>query len=373
MVLWPASADVADDLPTRIDVRFELRPRDSLVRKLEDARAEELARRQEALAAIERGLAEAREAFVAQRFDDMEAGLLAIQNQYLALLAEPANCGSLWEIEFRLGLAYQFRGTAGDEQRMQERYVFALELDRARRPARELYGPEVLAAFLAAVDASTGRVGKPLRVGVRPKDASVHVDCRPASGGRIDVASGLHVVHAAGPALAAQAVVVQTETMTAVEPVLAPYASDDAIVRFGATTDDGAIDPRSTGARRALVGATTKWGAEVTVLVWPKDGKAAARALVGAADGPVVVRDSFEQAIAAALLGVDDAGRLRAAPSAIVRDTPRDPEPRKRKPVVRTWWFWTIIGVVVAGGVGLAVGLTVPKREPDRLVITGPR
>jgi hypothetical protein len=33
------------------------------------------------------------------------------------------------------------------------------------------------------------------------------------------------------------------------------------------------------------------------------------------------------------------------------------------KPVWKKWWFWTAIGVVVAGGTGLAVGLTVSSTE----------
>jgi len=34
-------------------------------------------------------------------------------------------------------------------------------------------------------------------------------------------------------------------------------------------------------------------------------------------------------------------------------------------PIYKKWWFWTIIGgVVVAGAVGTAVGVTAVKKEP---------
>ena len=34
-------------------------------------------------------------------------------------------------------------------------------------------------------------------------------------------------------------------------------------------------------------------------------------------------------------------------------------------PIYKKWWFWTVIGVVVVGGVvGTAVGVTAAKKEP---------
>jgi hypothetical protein len=53
----------------------------------------------------------------------------------------------------------------------------------------------------------------------------------------------------------------------------------------------------------------------------------------------------------------------------IDRDVP-GPTSRRRTPVVRTWWFWTIVGGVAAGttlGLGLGLGLREPA--PGRLVI----
>jgi hypothetical protein len=35
-------------------------------------------------------------------------------------------------------------------------------------------------------------------------------------------------------------------------------------------------------------------------------------------------------------------------------------------PIYKKWWFWTIIGVVVAGGaVGAAVGVTQANKQPQ--------
>ncbi len=371
VVLWPASADVADELPGSIDARFELLPRDSLSTKLAEARAAELARQQEELATIERGLASAREHFIGQRFVEMETELVALQRDHRMLLADPAHCSTLWELEFRLGLAYQFRGQDGDRERMLARYLFAVELDAARRPARELYGPDVLAAFLEAVDARTGRVARPLAIDVRPRDAVIHVDCKPVAPGRIELVPGYHVVHASAPGRAAAAVLLQSDEMASVSVQLKPFA-DDAIASFGATTDDGAIDPKRITARRALAAATTAAGAEVTVLAWRSEGRAAARALVGAADGPIVVRDSFETAIAAALAGIDDRGKLRATPEVI----PEGPPPPERKPKRCQWRCWTVIGSVAGTAVVAAIVLAIVYATPqpsDRLVIVGPK
>lgn len=372
VVLWPASPEVADELPGSIDARFELQPRDALTTKLATARTDELARRQDEFAAVERALASAREHFVAQRFVEMEAELVALQRDHATLLADPAHCATLWEVEFRLGLAYQFRGQDGDRERMLARYLFAVELDGARRPARELYGPDVLAAFLEAIDARTGRVARPLTIDARPRDAVVHVDCKPVATGRVDLVPGYHVVHASAPGRAPQGIVVQSEGMSAVAMQPDVHTVDDPIASLGATVDDGAIDPKSTTARRALAAATTASGAEVTVLAWRRDGRAAARALVGAADGPIVVREGFADAIAAVLAGVDDHGKLRATPAVVVEP----PTPPERKPKRCQWRCWTVIGSVAGTAVVAAIVLAIVFATPqpaDRLVIVGPK
>jgi len=376
LVVWPATPELESELDhdLRVDARFELQARDSLVRRLDEARAAEAQRRTGELAEIERVLASARESFLAQRFDDMQAQLVALHRDRLALLADPRHCATLWEVEFRLGLAYQFRKADGDVERMQQQYALALALDPGRRPLREAYGPDVIEAFLAAVDAQSGRTAHPLRVTAKPRDLEVHVDCRPVPPtGVVDLPPGLHVVHARGPGFSPQAIAVDTDGMEVVAMQPPAHASPDPIVRLGATTETDAIDPRRPTARKALAAASSAWGAEITVLVWRSEGKAAARALVGAGSGPVVLRDDVQQVVAAVLAGIDDAGRLRATTVTTTTDRAPAPAARKRKPVHKTWWFWTILGTVVVGGVAVAVGLTVPKRSPDRLVITGPR
>ena len=73
---------------------------------------------------------------------------------------------------------------------------------------------------------------------------------------------------------------------------------------------------------------------------------------------------------------VDEHGVLRSAAPRV--QVPADREPatptKPRKPVVRTWWFWTVIGAAVVGtSLGLGLGLGLRDREPGRLVVYGPR
>jgi hypothetical protein len=43
---------------------------------------------------------------------------------------------------------------------------------------------------------------------------------------------------------------------------------------------------------------------------------------------------------------------------------PRDPNPPQSSTVLDRWWFWTAVGVVVAGGVAVTVALTAKPAEP---------
>jgi hypothetical protein len=52
----------------------------------------------------------------------------------------------------------------------------------------------------------------------------------------------------------------------------------------------------------------------------------------------------------------------RPTPQAV--SAPRDPNPPQSSTVLDRWWFWTAVGVVVAGGVAVTVALTAKPTEP---------
>lgn len=371
VLLWPVSPALAPELPATIDPRFVPADRAAFEGELAAAQSAAQDAVRARLAAVEAALASAREHYVAQRWDDMAAALAPIERDELALLADPRRCDVLWEVEFRLGLVGRGRH-APDQTRRHN--LLALALDPARRPAREVYGPEVVAEFVEAVDARAGQVSVPVRIDVAPPDAVIHVDCQPVRGTHVDLPPGLHVVHARALGHTTAAALFEVPERAHVEVALAVDPSDDAAARLGRGLADGALVLELPPHRRALVEAAAARDIDVVVAVDSVGDAVVARALVGAARGPAIRRPSVELAIAAVLAGVADDGTLRAAAAPIATPA-RAPDERKdaRKPIVRAWWLWTTIAVVVGASLGVGLGVGLRDRSSDRIIVYGPR
>ena len=370
VLLWPVSPALAPELPASLDPRFEPADRAAFESALAGAQADALDGMRTRLAAVEVALARARDHYVEQRWDDMADALVRIEGDELALLADPRRCDVLWEVEFRLGLVGRGRHTPEQTRR---RNLLALALDPTRRPAREVYGPEVVAEFLDAVDARAGQVSVPVRIDVAPPDAVVHVDCQPVRGSHVDLPPGLHVVHARALGHTTTAALFEVPERASVEVALAPDPTDDAAARLGRSLADGPLVLELPPHRRALVEAAAARGVDVVVAVESVGEAVVARALVGAARGPAVRRASVELAIAGALAGVADDGTLRSSGAAIA--TPRralDERKDARKPIVRAWWLWTTIAIVVGASLGVGLGVGLRDRSSDRIVVYGP-
>jgi hypothetical protein len=372
VLLWPVSPALASELPPTIDPRFEAADRGAFEAELAGAQSAALDGVRTRLAAVEVALANARDHYVAQRWDDMAAALARIERDELALLADPRRCDVLWEVEFRLGLVGRGRH---DPAQTRRRNLLALALAPARRPVREVYGPAVVAEFLDAVDARAGQVAVPVRLDVAPGDAVVHVDCQPVRGTHVDLPPGLHVVHARALGHTTAAALFEVPERTAVEVALAPEATDDGVARLGHGLADGALVLELPPHRRALVEAAAARNIDVVVAIESAGEAVVARALVGAARGPAIRRASVELAIAAVLAGVADDGALRATGAATVRPRPvaDDRTTRTRPPIVRAWWLWTTIAIVVGASLGVGLGVGLRDRSSDRIVVYGPR
>lgn len=262
------------------------------------------------------------------RRDRVEVALEAAQAEYLDLdfdgaitvldaaeadavaLARPGRCEGLWELVFRQGLG---RWAKGDEAEAGARFELALALDPERRPLGELYGPDVTAAFLRAVQARSARIARPVPLRTRPAAVEVEIDCRAMDEAEPSLRPGLHVVRVAAPGFEPWAGVVDLRAEGSIEVALEPMLDARVPVqRFDGSTDVDAVGPDE----RARVPA------------------------------PVV--------------GPEGPGDPRR----------RSDEPTRR-PVLRTWWFWTIVGSVAVTGTALGLGLGLGLREPSpgRLVI----
>ena len=370
MLVWAEAPAVAAELPTSIDGRFVQADRAAFVADLDRARDTSDAAERTRQTDVDAALVAAREQWLAQQWDELDTNLASIEQTHLALLAQPSRCEALWEVELRRSLAA--RGTKQTDE-VDRRTAFALALAPERRPAREIYGPEVTAQFSAAADARNARVPVSVTLDVQPPHAVVHVDCQPVHTARIDLRPGLHVVHARamGYESAAQVFVVPPDGR--VQLGLVADAGGDAVARLARGLATGPLVLQLPAHRRALVQAAAARDVDVVVVVEAAGDAAIARALVGEGRGAAQRRPTVEAAIAAALGTVADDGTLRGVTAAVTPSKPDVvPPPKARKPIVRAWWLWTSIAVVVAAGVGLGLGLGLKDRESDRIVVFGP-
>ncbi len=367
VLVWPQTPAQADELPTQ-HPRLELVAPDALVAELERARAEASHEEHARLVQIESGLARAREHYLAQAWEQMGAGLAALESERLAELADPRHCDSLWELELRLALAYRGRKQDGDAARAQQKLALALAIAPQRRPARELFGPDVLAEFLVAVDAAAAKVARPIRVTATPTDAQISIDCAALpDDGRVQLRPGLHVLHARAPGYRVHAELFEVPADGREDVVLGAHDEPDPVRRLGLTTADGEL-PMTASGRRALVEAAAARDLAAVVVVIREGDRFAARALAGAATGAVVRRDALGDAVEAALAQIDDRGHLRAAPGPTRPVVDAAPPPKR--PLVKKWWFWTSIVAGVGLAVGLGLGLGLRARPADRFEIT---
>ncbi|HWB77385.1 MAG TPA: hypothetical protein VG755_20600 [Nannocystaceae bacterium] len=366
VLLWPQTPALAEELPSS-DARFELVPPAALLEDIERARAEASSAEHARLAEIDAGLATARDRFAALQWTEMERELVALEQSRLVELADPRHCDSLWELEFRLALAY--RGLRADAK-AEERLAFALAIAPQRRPARELFTPEVVADFLAAVDANAGKVARPIRLSMTPSDAAVSIDCVPVpEDGRVELRAGLHVVHAHAPGHAVHAAIFELPADGRLAITAPKHDEPDPVRRLGLTTADGVLHMTASG-RRALADAAAARDVDAVVVVIREQDGVAARVLAGTATGPIDRADALAPALARAFDRLDDRGHLRPPPPKLVPGKPQgDPDPPAKKPLVKRAWFWLTIVAGVGLAVGLGVGLGLRTQKPDRFEI----
>jgi hypothetical protein len=258
-----------------------------------------------------------------------------------------------------------------------DRFRFAAALDPTRRPASDLYGPDVAQAFLAAVEAQKADVEQPIGLSVEPADALVAVDCRAAPSSTARLAPGLHVVRVEAPGHPAVAEVIDTRrdrNASVVAPRDTSLQGVDAIAHLPPGVALG-LDGQTWMA--ALAGAVEGAGADAYVWLHADTTRFDAQVVVDGKRGRRRVADTRADAVAQALADLGPDGRIvMGKPVVPGRDRGRDGDgdgATKKKGIARKWWFWTILGGLAAGAiaVGLGVGLT-RARDPDRLRLFGP-
>ena len=374
IMVWPGAPDapVAEAEVALRELGVTPAPRTAARDALGRARAEQAERDRARQEAVETALATAQEHYLALELDAMLGVLQGAEPEALAS-ARPGRCDGLWELEFRWGLAHGTRRGEGDSSAATDRYRLAVELDPDRRPLHELYGPDVSAAFLEAIDARSGRVSRALPLHLQPADARVEVDCHAVDGDEVSLRPGLHAVRVSAPGHRPWSQVIDTRSLDALEVALVALPGDEEPARrLAQSTDADAVDDGSVSAHALLLELARSQGAAGVLVVSPAAEGWRVRPWGRDGIGAAVTRAELPEALDAALGLLDDEGRLRAP-----RPTPQgvegasDPVTPTRRPVVRTWWFWTIVGTAVATGVAVGLGVGLSRREapPGRLVI----
>jgi hypothetical protein len=329
------------------------------------------ARASEVLDAVQARLAEARQAYLEQRFDDMIAALDDIEARSLAVLSEPQHVDVLWEVSFQRGLAHRARAARSGPQAASDaapratsdtaqavaRFRLALALDPERRPLRELYGPDVSAAFAEAVSADAAVPQRPVRLEVTPADAIVAIDGVPvvatgSAGGRTrHLRPGLHVARASAPGYETGAALVTVDDSRVVRVVLQEHRDPDPLARIDASWSAGVLAPGTASGQRAIVAAAASVGAGLVIVVDAASvpGRVTAQALAGTRVDAPVQADTVAGAVDAALARWE--GRV-PAPIGIAGTAARPP------PWWQRWWVWAGAGGALAASAAAAVLLT---------------
>lgn len=335
------------------------------------------ARTSEVLDAVQAGLARARQAYLEQRFDDMIAALGEIEARSLAVLAEPQHVAVLWEVSFQRGLAHRARGArngdaasnavseaapkatndaASDTAQAAARFRLALALDPERRPLRELYGPDVSAAFAEAVSADAAVPQRPVRLEVTPADALVAIDgvavvaTGSAPGRTRHLRPGLHVARASAAGYEVGAALVTVDDSRVVRVVLQEHRDPDPLARIDASWSAGVLAPGTASGQRAIVAAAASVGAGLVIVVDAASvpGRVTAQALSGTRVDAPVQADTMAGAVDAALARWEG----RVATPAGVATAARPP------PWWQRWWVWAGVGGTLVAGAAAAVLLT---------------
>jgi hypothetical protein len=187
---------------------------------------QERARRaeREAVVAITATLARAQDLYLEQEFDEMVEVLEELDREQRWLLSSPDHRELGWDVAFRLGLALLSRD---DDRRAAAQFGLALSYRFEKRPASDLYGPDVAAAFGEAVAARERLAPRPVAIRTDPAGALIAVDGVAGLDNRRSLRSGLHVVRASAPGYLTAAVQVEIEPDTReVEIELSPDPGD---------------------------------------------------------------------------------------------------------------------------------------------------
>ncbi|MEM7158465.1 MAG: hypothetical protein AAF799_36840 [Myxococcota bacterium] len=372
VMVWPgeAQAPVARAEASLRGSGHEVRARADVDAEIGDRRGALALQTRERSDGIERALTTAEGRYLSQEFDAMLEGLSGAEADALAL-ARPGHCEGLWALQFQRGLGRGARGLPGDAEASEDRYGLALELDGQRRPLHEVYGPDVSAAFLRAVQRQSLRVPTSVPVQVEPADATVEIDCQPVDSRSPSLRPGLHAVRVSAPGFAPHVAVVDLRSSSTVDvQLVALPASERASHRWADSTDSEGVDDGSESAHAAVLSVAESEGAVAVLVLSPVEGGWRVRPWGRDGIGSAVERADLDVALDAAMKLLDDEGHLHT-PAPVVAELPLQDPPTGRRSVFRTWWFWTAAATVVATGVavGLGVGLGRRSSSPEQLVI----
>lgn len=373
VMVWPGGPDAPVE-PAEASLRadgVEVVPQERAREAVAGHRAARAAREQALRERVEAALEAAQAQYLELDFEGAIARLDGAQGEAVAV-ARPGRCEGLWELAFRQGLG---RWASGDEADAGARFALALDLDPERRPLGELYGPDVTAAFLRAVQARSARIARPVPLHVAPADATVEIDCHALDAHEPSLRPGLHAVRVAAPGFRPWAGIVDLSAEAAIDVSLEPLpGADPPAKRWADSTDTDAVDDASISAHALVLELARAQGAEAVLVVEHGPAGVRVRPWGQGSIGAMVERAELELGLRAALRSLGPDGRLRAPAPVVAPERPGDPRRRPdgkpRRPVARTWWLWTIVGGVATGAaLGLGLGLGLREPAPGRLVI----
>ena len=302
-----------------------------VVARLEAAAAADQRAEAAALERTGQALEAARTQYVQQHWAAMIEHLQVSESGAdLPYLARPAGRRILADLEVLLGMAYLGRDQPGDRQRALDRFALSARLDPAAAPTQALVGPAVVHAYQAAGRDQTARPSHVVQVALRPADADLTVNGKPAAAGTaLTLADGVHVLAAQAPGFVGVARIVSVSGATQVNLPLAAAPDPLSGVAFQWRSETlAAARPSQLGALRRV---SRSAHADALLFLGRQGEKRLARMITPHAAGAAAT-----------------AADTRAAADLALTDATRRPA-EHRGSIFRRWWFWTAVGVVAVG------------------------
>ena len=328
-------------------------PFDARKQALHDLWTQDVARAHEILSGFEQDLKTAEASYMSQELDQMLELLLQLEGK-LGRIDLQRNRALVWRLELLIGLGYATRGTDGDVERAQDRFVLCLHLDPDKKLPVDRYGPALEQLFATARATVAQEVQRPLSLERQPTRARVTLDGRVIGS---HASPGLHLLSGQALGHVSKTILIDTRAESTLSVTLerGNLATRKDVARLWFS---GQVDATQRSHREALLELAGASGADAVLIVAPRESGYQLRLIQGTAELSSASSSEVTQALTQ-LFG-----------EALV-ESPVVTAPAASPAWYSRWWVWTGAGAVATIAAGAIIyGLS--SSDSARLLVNAP-